>query len=191
MGNLRQHMADPFTDGRKEELKKKNLHFTDATEDLRKAYIDKLSILPFRAYLVFGELKSPDDYEDLYVELIKKILPHRLMGCDQAIVRIIFEENSKIKKSKIINTIDDVYDSLKKPNNRRAFSIKTIVGGKSDYLCFSVPDFLLAIFSGYASNKEPKERRKLFFEKVRDKYRVILDADKNIVYSRKRPFEPW
>ncbi|MCH7495763.1 MAG: RNA-directed DNA polymerase [Candidatus Marinimicrobia bacterium] len=192
MATLRQHMADPFSGGRKRKLEKKKLHYTDATEDLRKAYIDKLSILPFRAYLVFGELKTPDDYEDLYVELIKKILPHRLMGCDQAIVRIIVEENSKIRKFKIINTITDIYKSLEENNNRRPFSIKTIVGGKSDYLCFSVPDFLLAIFSGFATNSvDPKERRILFFEKLRDKYRIILDGDKNVVYSRRRPFEPW
>lgn len=192
MATLRQHMADPFSGGRKRKLEKKKLHYTDATEDLRKAYIDKLSILPFRAYLVFAELKTPDDYEDLYVELIKKILPHRLMGCDQAIVRIVVEENSKITKLKIINTIKNIYRLLDENNNRRPLSIETIVGGKFDYLCFSVPDFLLAIFSGFAkSNVDPNERRTLFFEKLRDKYRVILDADKNVVYSRRRPFEPW
>lgn len=192
IGALRQHIADPFSGGNKEKLEKKKLHYSDANEDLRKAYVDKLSTLPFRAYLVFGELKFSVTYEDLYLELVRKILPHRLMGCDQASVTIVFEENSKVKKSKILDTVNDLYANLERINNRRPRSIDTIVGKKSDYPCFSVPDFLLAIFSSFAKNStDPNERRALFFEKLRDKYRVILDADKDIVYSRKRPFESW
>ena len=192
IGILRQHLADPFSGGRKKSLERRKLHYSDANEDLRKAYVDKLSILPFRAYLVFGELKSPKEYESLYLELIQNLLPHRLMGCDQAIVRLIFEENSKIKGSSIVDTINKLHQNLACSDNRRPIFVETIIGGKSDYPCFSAPDFLLAIFSAYAkSNSDPNERRALFFEKLRDKIRVILDADKEIVYTRKRPYEPW
>ena len=35
------------------------------------------------------------------------------------------------------------------------------------------------------------EEFELFFEKLRDKFRFILDADNNIEFSRRRPFIPW
>ncbi len=170
---LREHIADPFADGCIEDLEKRKLHFTDATQDLRKAYVEKLSILPFRAYVVFGELKEPNEYGNLYLELINKILPHRLMGADQANVRVVFEENSKIKKLDLSSAINDLQTTLKSTNNRRPTSIEIIVGSKPDYSCFSMPDFLLAIFSGYArSNEKPDPRRVLFFEKLRDRYEL-------------------
>lgn len=189
---LRQHIANPFSGGHKNNLVKKKLHYTDCTEDLRKTYIDKLSTLPFRAYLAYGQLESQGRYEDLYLSLITKVLPHRLMGCDRAVVRIIFEENGRIESNKIKKIVDSVYSSLCSTNNRRPFVVETVIGGKTDHPCFSVPDFLLGIFSGYASPKVGKnERRTLFFENLRDRYRIILDTDNNIVFSRKRPFIPW
>lgn len=194
-GVLRKHLIDPFSDGSKESLEKRKLHYTDATEDLRKAYVDKLAILPFRAYLAYGELKSNSDYEDRYLCLLKKILPHRLMACDRAYVCIIFEENDKVGRQKIKNLVDGLFDSLKKANNRRPSILDTKIGSKADYAGFSVPDFMLGVFRGYAisglSMNNKTDRRQLFYERLRDKYRVILDADKDIVFSRKRSFVPW
>jgi len=193
---LRSYLASPFVLGDKDALRKNGLHYVDADEDLRKTYISRLTNFPFRSYLVYKELTSEGDYENCFISLIRKIMPHRLMACDGAIVHIIFEENSKIRKTKIEETINEVYKSLKKTRNRCAASVHVSIGKKTQFVNFSVPDFLLGIFSKYARYNSTEERQlrnreQSFFESLRDKYRVILDADTNIVYSRKRPFEPW
>src|SRR5690606_3403309 len=53
--NLRQHLIDPYSPGKKKRLTKQGLHFSDAPEGLRDAYIGLLRYLPFRAYIAFGE----------------------------------------------------------------------------------------------------------------------------------------
>ncbi|MCB9983706.1 MAG: hypothetical protein H6861_08570 [Rhodospirillales bacterium] len=115
------------------------------------------------------------------------------MGCDHATIELIFEENSKIKQPEIRNTVNELYQALEKTNNRRPYALEVSFGKKLEHFCFSVPDFLLGVFSNYATFTDGARgnRNQLFFEKLRDKYRVILDADKNIVFSRKRPFKPW
>jgi RNA-directed DNA polymerase len=190
---LRDYLVDPFSGGDKESALKKGIHYSDANEDLRKSYTDQVSIFPFNSYVVYGELSSYDNYLELYISLIKKILPHRLMGCDGAKVEIIFEENSRIGKQSIRRCVFDIFDSLEQKNDRRPARLDAKVGTKSEHVCFSLPDFLLGVFSRYAKfNDGNKTERSInFFEKLRDKYRVILDADSGIVFSRKRPFVPW
>lgn len=189
---LREYLIDPFSSVRKEKLEKKKLHFTDANEDLRKAFIDILVDLPIRGYLAFGELKSNTSYEDLYFRLLGKMLRHRLMSCNGYPAEIIVEQNSKIKNGKIISEIDKIYNSLETANNRRPLFLETKVVGKSDNPSIAVPDFLLGVFSDYASqNKSKNDRKRLFFEKLRDKYRVILNVDNGTVFTRKHPFLPW
>src|SRR5690606_35701682 len=102
----RAHVVDPFADGKKEALIKKGLHYSDATQDLRKAYTDQLVAFPFKSYMAYGELSSSEKYAELYISLIEKVLPHRLMGCDHSTVEIIFEENSKIKSAKVKDAVD-------------------------------------------------------------------------------------
>jgi hypothetical protein len=192
-GVLNDHLSNPFKGGKKEILQKKKLHYADASEDLRSAYIDKLGALPFRAYLAFKKLSSPDAYEDCYLSLIKHVLPHRFMACDGGYVALFFEENSKVKPTKVKDIVDEIYGVLEKANNRRPSKIQASIAPKAGQLCFSVPDFLLAYFSKYARanvGNACTDRERLFFESLRDKYRVILDADANLVYSRKRPFKP-
>ena len=112
----------------------------------------------------------------------------------RSIINIVFEENSKVKEADIKKAVNDIYESLKAAKNRCPIMLESTVGKKSDHQCFAIPDFLLAIFAKYAtlnSTDEKGDRKQLFFERLRDKYRVILDADADIVFSRKRPFVAW
>ena len=117
------------------------------------------------------------------------------MGCNNAYVRIIFEEDSKVRRTDIASAVKSVQESLKTPNNRRALDISTVIGAKFEYYLFSVIDFLFVIFSAYAGSNadlsERLERKSLFFEKLRDKYQIILNSDQDVIYSRHRPFTPW
>lgn len=196
IATLREHqVADPFYAGDKNALAKKGLHFTDSHPDLRTAYIKILSGLPYRAFMIFGKLESDDKYQETYVSLLAKILPKRLMWYDGALVSFIFEENSKIKTSSLEQVVADAFDSLEKANNRRPIQKPPVaIGKKLQHHCFAVPDYLLAVFSRFAqTNEKPAEEniRTLQFERLRDKYRLIVDADAGVEFSRRRPFRPW
>ena len=194
LATLREHkVSDPFYAGDKSALEKNGLHFVDSHFDLRAAYVKKLAILPYRAFVIFGELDNSDDYEKVYIFLLKKLLPKRLMWYDRAGVLMIFEENSKIKLSSLKQAVSEAYRSLDKGNNRRpAQSPIVMTGKKLEHHCFSIPDYLLVIFSRYARNNvKPDELSKHQFERLRDMYRLIIDADSGIEYSRRRPFSPW
>lgn len=196
IATLRDHqVADPFYAGDKTALAKRGLHFTDSHPDLRTAYIKVLSALPYRAFVIFGELANDDKYQETYISLLGKILPKRLMLYDRALVNFIFEENSKTKASSLEQAVGDAYRSLEKANNRRpAKTPEVVVGKKLEQPCFAVPDYLLAVFARFAqTNEKPAEKniRTLQFERLRDKYRLIVDADIGVEYSRRRPFQPW
>ena len=190
---LRDHAVDPFSAGRKTKIRKKGLHFADAHEELRSAYVRVLPTLPFRAYLTYGKLESRARYEDFYCSLIKQLLPHRLMGCDAAEVELVFEENPRISFAIINRIVSDVYAELERAGNRRPLQKPRVISGtKLEHSALSVPDFLLGTFSDFARVEEqPSEVGRLRFERLRDKYRLILDYDTGTYYSRRRPFYPW
>lgn len=191
---LREHeVGDAFYAGDKDALKKKGLHFVDSHPDLRTAYIKALAGLPYRTFIVFGELKGDEEYKKTYLSLLEKILPKRLMWYDGADISFLFEENSKIKISSLKKVVGDVYGELEKSKNRRPIKAPDVKFGKKlEVQCFAVPDYLLAVFSRFAQfNEKPEEMRRHQFERLRDKYRLIVDADTGMEYSRRRPFHPW
>lgn len=194
VATLREHkVSDPFYAGDKSALDGKGLHFVDSHFDLRAAYVKKLAVLSYRAFVIFGELSNGDDYEQVYISLLKKLLPKRLMWYDGVGMLIIFEENSKVKLSSLKQAVSEAYQLLDKADNRRpAQSPAVMIGKKLEHHCFSIPDYLLAIFSRYARNNEKSdELSKHQFERLRDMYRLIIDADSGIEFSRRRPFSPW
>ena len=193
---LREHqIEDAFYAGDKAALAKKGLHFTDSHPDLRTSYIKMLSNLPYRAFVIFRKLESDQKYHEAYVSLLAEILPKRLIWYDGATLRFIFEENSKIKSSYLEKAVGDAYHSLELANNRRPREKPlTMVGKKSEYHSFAVPDYLLAVFSRFAQVNEKHEERGVRtsqFERLRDKYRLIIDADSGVEFSRRHPFRPW
>jgi RNA-directed DNA polymerase len=202
LGTLQDYLDKPLVGGNKKRLKEEGLHYNAADEDLRTAYIERLSTLPFRAFIAYDELASYDKYEELYISLIKKLLPYRLKWCDGAILTIVFEENkSKVSEEKIKQAVKDVYNMLVQTNDRRPIKEPVvIIGKKLNYPCFSVPDFILAVFSKYARHHIRKEdsqyksfaaREERQFELLRDKIRAILGVKNEGVYTNMRPFTPW
>jgi retron-type reverse transcriptase len=187
-------IEDPFYAGNKEALWKKGIHFVDAHPDLRADYINVLAGLPYRAFVIYSELGEAGDYAQLYIALMIKALRKRFIWYDRAVMEIIFEENSKIKMTSLKGAISEVYGALEKESNRRPIVVpKVTVGKKLEHLCFAAPDFLLAVFLRYAvANKFSKEGGRIQqFERLRDKYRTIVDFDTGAEFSRRRPFAPW
>lgn len=189
---LREHIVNPFSGGKKKELEKKKMHYADANKDLRRSYIEQMSVFPFKGYIAYGSLESYDNYEKLYLSLLSSLLTHRLMDCDGAEVNMIFEQNSRIKKTNIERIVSNIYSKLEKSNNRRPRSIpEIIIGNKNEYSCFSLPDFLLGAWADYIKEHQGNgDQARVLFECLRDKYKKIVNTDKSIVFSRKRPFIP-
>ena len=191
---LKRYLTDPLSGGKKENIKQNGIHYCDANEDLRMRYVHTMAVMPFKGYVAFCKLDYKEKYEDRYLFLLKSLIINRLKACDGTNIKMIFEENSKVKTSKIIQVVEDSYNSLKTNGDRRPILCPEVLfGQKLEYLCFSIPDFLLGVFRRYWSpneNEIKSERRQLHFEGLRDKYKIILDADKNITYSRKRSISP-
>jgi RNA-directed DNA polymerase len=186
--------SDPFYAGDRVALAKSGIHFVDAHFDLRATYIKLMESFSLRAFVVFGRLKDVADYENCYLALLGRVLPQRLVKYNRICVNFIFEENSKIKKGRLERAVQDIYGDLSDANSKRPLLAPNVsIESKKSVAAFSAPDFMLAIFSRYAQLKKfPKEPlREHQFERLRDKYRLIIDADSNNEFSRRRPFGPF
>ena len=193
VATLRDHViGDPFYAGDREPLARRGLHFVDSHPDLRTAYIKQLSTLPYQAFVLFGELGDHSKYSDTYELLLGKMLARRLIWLDGTNLRFVFEENSKIKIESLKKVVGSVYESLEISNNRRPLRCPSVqFANKLQEACFSVPDYLLAVFCRFAQlNEKQEEVRRHQFERLRDKYRLIVDIDSGQEFSRKQPFKP-
>lgn len=195
IATLHEHeVLDPHYAGDKDALAKKGLHFVDAHFDLRASYIKVLEKNSLRAFVAFTEIQSSDDYESKYLDLLGALLPKRLVYYDGSTMAVIAEQNSKVSVSKLKEAIKTHYDKLDAKNSRRPSGVpEVLVGSKDKHPSFAVPDFILAVFFRYAqANEKPNEQHRIHqFERLRDKYRLILDADTGIEYGRRNPFLPW
>ncbi len=188
-------LNDPFYPGDRAALEKKGLHFVDAHFDLRTEYIGKLLHFSYSAFIAFAELKSGNDYEATYLSILRAVLPKRFMRYAGASVKMVFEQNDAISQTKLNTTVADVYHELENVKNRRPICAPEVsMFTKKEQFCFAAPDFLLAIWGRYAefnAYKISEKTRETQFEKLRDKYRIILNVDTGEEFSRRRPFYPF
>ena len=187
--------SDVWVAGNRDVIAKKGLHFSDASQDMRLTYVERMRSLPFEGYVAMAQLHSNDIYEAVYLKLLNAMIKRRLMAAESQFAYLFFEQNDKVNQETVRKTVTDAHDSLKKSNNRRPMACGIDFVGKPN-LGMSVPDFLLGILgrylaSGLDQDGRPPARDKLLFERVRDKYRLILDVDNWTEYSRRRPIAPW
>lgn len=191
---LQAALSDVWADGNREAIRKRGIHFADATEDLRLRYVDVMRTLPFEGYVAFGALGDAAEYEATYLRLLNSIIKRRLMAAESRSARLVFEENSKVGRAAIEAAVKRACQDLAKHDNRRPE--ECFVGFASKPASsLSVPDFLLGVLgkylrSGPDGGQEPIPREKLMFERLRDKYRLILDFDSRTEYSRRKPISP-
>eukprot|EP00438_Fugacium_kawagutii_P035371 Skav224514 [mRNA] locus=scaffold7649:2236:5612:- [translate_table: standard] len=63
--------ADPFTLDRDQSLEAKGLHFVDNHPDIRTKWIERMAMMPLRAYVAYSRDRPSSD---LYVELLRRIM---------------------------------------------------------------------------------------------------------------------
>ncbi|PZX12724.1 reverse transcriptase family protein [Celeribacter halophilus] len=179
------YLANPWSDGALDQIYAKGMHFTDTTEDLRRTYLSALQPLPFNGYIVFGKLTS--DYQETYLTLLKFILRRRLMAAESRAAHFYFEQTSKVSKDSLTRTVNAVWQELRNENNRRPEYVVTEIVDKK-YFGIAVPDFMLAVFRRYLTTtpSEKDYRRKAnMFEMMRDKIRLIVNADTGEEFGRR------
>lgn len=188
---LREYLVDPFTTGRKGKLEKYGLHFTDAPDALRANYVNIIHFLPFRTYIAFAKMADPSDYGMLYATLLRSILPRRFKGLDRANVSIYVEANGRISQAAITQVVNAIYRELEEINDRRPLVAPSVaIASKLGEPALSLPDSLLWIFSRYfAADADLQRSYHLWFERLRDKYRHIMDVDSGHTFSRRHPIE--
>ncbi|QEX18002.1 hypothetical protein FRZ44_33060 [Hypericibacter terrae] len=188
-------LSDVWAAGNLDAIAKKGVHFSDATEDMRLAYIDRMRLLPFEGYVAMARLPSAADYEVVYLRLLNAMIKRRLMAAESQFANLVFEENSKVRQEAIRKTVTDTYDALRESNNRHPEYCSVEFAGKPNF-GLSIPDFLLGVLGKYLTvgpqqDGKPAARYVLLFERLRDKYRLILDVDNWVEYTRRRPIIPW
>lgn len=188
-------LADMFLDGDAEALRKRGLHYVDATEDLRIEYIKRLAGMRFEGYVAFAEYDGPHSYEETYLRLLGAMIERRLKAAESQFAFLYFEENDKVSAARVEALVQRAFDGLVASNDRRpaGFRIQPV---SKPHLGISAPDFLLGVLGKYLKSKpaplgKPEPRDRLLFERLRDKYRLILDLTTWTEYSRRRPILPW
>ena len=192
---LQAAMDDLYAAGDAEALVKRGLHFADATEDLRIEYVKRLETMRFEGYVAFAEYNEPEEYGAIYLRLLGAMMRRRLMAAESQFAAIYCEKNNKVPANKIEALIRAEHEDLKAHNDRRPVGV-VIEFVSKPHLGISAPDFLLGVLGKYLRSKPaptgaPPPRDRLMFERLRDKYRLILDVTNWIEYSRRRPIAPW
>lgn len=187
---LREYLTDPFSSGRKAKLRKKGLHFTDAPEDVRSDYALLLAFLSFRVYVAFGTLGSDAEYESRYCDLLSSLIKRRLMSCDRSRLTVVFEKNPRVSIGSLDRLVRLAYADLEKTDNRRPLTSPVVRDcSKQQELAISVPDALLGIFCRAFSSSVDSDLSRLRFERLRDKFRHIVNINNGQMFSRRHPIE--
>ena len=175
---LNHYRIAPFTAINKEALAKNGLHYSDASEDLRKNFLDKISKEYIKIYVGYKKLPSNDSYEHIYMTILQNLINDRLLNTQDELRRIVIEKNqAKVSTEKIKAMFCKAEHCPVSP----IFEDKTCI-------LLSLADFALGYFRNYVLATNNEERKRLFFERIRSKYKVIKNLDDEKVFSRRRPF---
>jgi hypothetical protein len=191
----RQYLADPFASGRKAKLQKRGFHYADDAEETRTAVIKLLSELPLRALVSYGIPPAEIAYERAYMSLFWGLTRDRFFAADRRRVAATYEENPQVKHEAMERVVRELYESMERLGTRRPIEQPTLRrAGKIAEPLLALPDYFLGVFGGFALRETRPGRTELVtrrFERLRDRFRLILALNQDIWYSRRRPFEPW
>lgn len=181
------YARDPFAQGRASHLELKKLHFSSAPEALRQPYFTFLALMPFRAYVAFRRAQGGMTRE-LYAELLRALLRRRLVDYDRADLTIHFEQNNSVNEPFLTELVSTVYQDLEEEKNRRPLRVPRIqVHSKGDEPAMLVADSMLWAFQRAIAQDSVPELDFKRFERLRDRFRVMIDLDTHKEFSRRRP----
>lgn len=204
---LSDRAADPYGPTSDDDLRDDGLHWNALAPDDRTRATESIRALPFRAFVAFARIGAEDrqTYEATYLRLLGTIMHDRLIRYDGSDMTVVVEENAKVAAVAVKREIAASYETLAARGARRpkASPACSVVAKGAD-AALPLPDLLLGIFGEYArvalrAAQEAGDAKKRVagaqaerrFDQVRDRIRAIYDCDRGLVFSRRRPFEPW
>ncbi len=115
----------------------------------------------------------------------------RFKAYDRGTVQIRIEQNAQVSRTAMQTHVGTLYSDLERYNERRPIlPPEVIFETKQQESAFSLPDALLWVFGRtFGAEEEAREMHYLYFERLRDKYRHIVNADTGEVFSRRHPIE--
>ena len=186
----RNYLADPFMTGRRDNVRARGLHYTEATEELRTEYVRALADCPFRAYIAMDFLVKHESARFAFLYLLKALVKDRLTACDRALVHFYFENNDSLRLSEIKAAVSSTYGTLAAADSRRPLSIPDVsMVSKPEEPLLAVPDFALGVLGACLSKSRETDIKR--FERLRDKFGVIVDRTTGKYFSRFKPFLAW
>jgi len=192
---LKRYLADPFASGRKDTLKRKGFHYTDDAEEIRTDLVKLMTELPLRAFVAYGVRPEGAAYQDAYTSLFSRLARDRFFAADRRRVELVYEENPQVKHSSLNEAIEQLYASMYRLGARRPASQPTLRrASKLAEPLLALPDYFLGVFGAFALSEIRPEKRDLAtkrFERLRDRFRLIMALNHDVWYSRHHPFAPW
>lgn len=192
---LDDYLASPFVTGKKSEIKKNGLHWTDATASLREKVVNQLPTLPMRMLVGICKLASQSkaDVEAAYLRALGWGIADVLRRADRKELTLYIERCSNVEQSKVREAIARAYAVREKMGTARPVAAPSVELVGKGVLSVTVPDFMLGVLGLYvreADGSEKGQSAMLQFEQVRDRFSVIHDLDNRKYFSRRRrPFE--
>ncbi len=212
-GFLAELRANPYGGTPADVLDDEGLHWNTLTPDDRTEATKRIRALPFRSFVAYSPLPSGDrdTYDRVYRALLSTIIEGRFIRYDGCRVKVLAEENSKVKPESVADIVRSSYERLAMTLRRRPIEEPACATvAKASDAALPLPDLLLGVFIDYARSainaqseaeaaaKSTKRKRQLSgaqaqarFEQIRDKIRAIYDVGTGAVCSRRNPFRPW
>ncbi|MGD0021208.1 MAG: hypothetical protein ABSC54_02790 [Smithellaceae bacterium] len=174
-----------------ESLDRVGFHYSADSLEVRRLFIDFMSMQTFQAYIIFIDKDKLDNHQcnikNLHKRLIQKVLFDRLMDHKNKIIHISIEKPYKDTMS-ITGLINDTVSEINKKTKVDIISPVIKYPGKEEKCC-SLPDYVCGIFRAHYLRLENAENfEKRDFRRIVAKIRVIHDYVNDIFYTRRNPF---
>lgn len=163
--------------------KKKIFHFTDDSQEVQPKVIECLRAQNLRVYIAYKRLDG--DYQNTYHNIIAKILYDRFQKNHEYKFIVNYEENRKIKPTKLQSELNRITSSIKKI--KPEFPSPVLNKITKDEILNVLPDYFLGVFNQY-HNTPREDFKKRNFEKFRKKIRLIVDVDDEKFYHKHNPY---
>lgn len=169
-------------------------HYCNDHIEVQSRFLEKISCMPFEAYIVFGCKNNFDQYDEYawYDNLLKILFSYRLSADKGRIYKVMYEQHDS-KRSKREAHIQTLFQTMvKKDANKRRTEPSEIqvVSCSKDELPLCLPDYIGGSFISYLcetdSQKLGQKRRK--FQQIEKKVRWIKDVDTKKIYTSRQPF---
>jgi len=174
-----------------ESLNRIGFHYSEDCLEVKRLFIDFLSMQTFQAYISFVDKDTLNNHQhnlkDLHKRLIQKVLFDRIIDHKNKKIYICIEKPFK-ETILITELINNAVSEIKKRTKVDITPPVIKYLGKEES-CLSLADYVCGVFKHhYLKLKDINNFEKRDFKKIEGKIRVIHDYMNDIFYTRNNPF---